>query len=326
MATKTALVLETNPVITERYLNYTHDSSWRIMLKDTLNGFLEKLQHEKFNLIVAEESIVQQGIISMLKSTGTPLLLATNTKNPQIQTLPRNFNRTELLTVFDRLVPDSAVKNDLPDSSEDEDNTVTELLAGLEDEEEPFELSSDAVIAEPKAPQNEEADIDDLFSDNSAETDLFGDFPNEENGLSGSGNDAEIQPQPQETPAPETAQEPAAEPEKPEPETMENKETVFQAPPSFEDFNGNMSGIDDFVSSLSLERNNEKEEEEESRPFVTPAPAEEPTYDKPQAQAAIPDESAVKAAVFEWMEKNARSIIKETVLEQLASLSGKNND
>ena len=53
MSSRTALVLETNPVITERYLDYTHDSDWRIMLKDTLNDFLEKLQHEKFNLIVA---------------------------------------------------------------------------------------------------------------------------------------------------------------------------------------------------------------------------------------------------------------------------------
>ena len=106
MAQRTALVLETNPVITERYLNYTHDSQWRIMLKDNLNDFLEKLQHERFNLIMAEESLVPQGIISMLKSTGVPLLLSTNTKNQETPVLPRNFNRTELLTVFDRLVPD----------------------------------------------------------------------------------------------------------------------------------------------------------------------------------------------------------------------------
>ena len=34
----------------------------------------------------------------------------------------------------------------------------------------------------------------------------------------------------------------------------------------------------------------------------------------------------IKAEVSAWLEKNARSIIKEIVLEQLASLSGKNDD
>ena len=135
MSSRTALVLETNPVITERYLDYTHDSDWRIMLKDTLNDFLEKLQHEKFNLIVAEESLLPQGIIQMLKSTGIPFLLATNTKNPEIPTLPRNFNRTELLTVFDRLVPYVPEEPETDDSTL-EDTVVNDILSGLEDEEE----------------------------------------------------------------------------------------------------------------------------------------------------------------------------------------------
>ena len=61
MASRTALVLETNPVITERYLDYTHESDWRIMLKDTLNGFLEKLQQERgltFMFITHDLSVV----------------------------------------------------------------------------------------------------------------------------------------------------------------------------------------------------------------------------------------------------------------------------
>ena len=150
MSSRTALVLETNPVITERYIEYTGDSNWRIMLKDTLNDFLEKLQQEKFDLIVAEESLLPQGIIQMMKSTGIPFLLSTNNKNPEIPTLPRNFNRTELLTVFDRLVPY------VPEEPETEDtmqNTVVDdLLSGLEDEEEAFELTPDAVVPEPEKP------------------------------------------------------------------------------------------------------------------------------------------------------------------------------
>ena len=53
------------------------------------------------------------------------------------------------------------------------------------------------------------------------------------------------------------------------------------------------------------------------------------------AAPAVPEEKAekpelsddvIKAEVSAWLEKNARSIIKEIVLEQLASLSGKNDD
>ena len=142
MASRTALVLETNPVITERYLDYTHDSDWRIMLKDTLNGFLEKLQQEKFNLIVAEESLVPQGIIQMMKASGIPLILSSNTKNAEIQTLPRNFNRTELLAVFDRLVP--PVLEEFNESDDEktepfgENDEVHAILSDLEDEDDDF--------------------------------------------------------------------------------------------------------------------------------------------------------------------------------------------
>ena len=118
MSSRRALVLETNPVITERYIEYTNDSDWRVMLKDTLNDFLEKLQKENFDLVVAEESILPQGIIGMLRSVGVPFLLSSNTKNPEITTIPRNFNRTELLAVFNKLVPN--VQKELP-SEENED-------------------------------------------------------------------------------------------------------------------------------------------------------------------------------------------------------------
>ncbi|MBQ4437581.1 hypothetical protein II898_01770 [bacterium] len=311
MASRTALVLETNPVITERYLDYTHDSDWRIMLKDTLNDFLEKLQHEKFNLIVAEESLLPQGIIQMMKSTGIPFLLASNNKNPEIPTLPRNFNRTELLTVFDRLVP--FVPED-PETEDTMQNTVVDdILSGLEDEEETFELTADAVVTEQTKPveleeekQNEAADsVSDFFGDG----ELFGDDdkawekPAEDSGLF------------------DTL--------KPAVEVSESEKSTISAPPSFDDFSGK-SDIDSFVNSLSLEKEEEKPvEADEYKPTITeitPNPLQNEVKSEEKPEKAELSDEMIKAEISAWLDKNARSIIKEIVIEQLASLSGKNND
>ncbi len=284
MPSRTALILETPPVIPERYLQHTNASNWRIMLTGTLNEFLEKLQHEQFDLIVAEESLLPQAIIQMMKSIGIPFLLSTNTKNPEIATMPRNFNRTELLTVFDRLAPETAEEQH-SDEAPKEENAAKELFSDLEDEEETFELTSDAVILDPgkaqdKEPETEDnAEADTLFSDEKAGSSGFDAAENgsAEDFLFGDDSEEEIsRPETtQVTPAP--AQEEAApEEEKPEPveETKADEEEGSHAPDS-----GDAGSSDD----------------------------------------------AVKAAVKEWLDKNARSLIKEIVLEQLASLSGKNN-
>lgn len=238
---RTALILETNPVITERYLDYTHASDWHIMLKDTLNGFLEKLQQEQFSLIVAEESILPQAIIQMLKSIGVPFVLSSNNQNPETTTLPRNFNRTELLTVFDRLVP--YVPEEKEDESSLKNTTVNEIFADLEDDEETFELTSDAVITEADEPSHEP------WENNKSE---------------------------------------------PEPDLFENNDSLFE---------------DDIKAPETLS---------------DAAPAAEETVENTETDGLQDD--AVKAAVTEWLNKNARGIIKEIVLEQLTSLSGKNND
>lgn len=336
MSSRTALVLETNPVITERYLDYTHDSDWRIMLKDTLNDFLEKLQHEKFNLIVAEESLLPQGIIQMLKSTGIPFLLASNNKNPEIPTLPRNFNRTELLTVFGRLVPYVPEEPETDDSTL-EDTVVNNILSGLEDEEETFELTSDAVLTEPEKPHEEKNEAADSVADFFGEGELFSDKD-----LSGKKADENFS---------------LSDPVKPAIEVSESKKSRTSVP-SFND-----SDIDSFVNSLSLDKEDEKpaferiEEEEKTlkTAFETPKndntddflfgglsdnksetnevtatpvnneiPTEENGEEKSSGSGFSDD--AIKAAVTEWLNKNARSIIKEIVLEQLASLSEKKND
>jgi len=340
MASRTALVLETNPVITERYLDYTHDSDWRIMLKDTLNGFLEKLQQEKFNLIVAEESLVPQGIIQMMKSTGIPLILSSNTKNAEIQTLPRNFNRTELLTVFDRLVPpvleefnESEDEKTEPFGGNDEVHTI---LSDLEDDDDDFfELSSNDVVLEPsnaQQPENtkENNDFEILHdSSQSFDNDFFGD----DDLKSGDAEKIEETPQPQHVE------------EKPESEKESPKDNLFAPPPSV--FDDDNTEIDDLVNSLSVDfkpkdtvksAGTDLKEEKVYEPeevksdgigsedflFGGGNPHDEfaTGSEKPHTEASS---SEIKAAVTEWLDKNARSIIKEIVLEELASLSGKNN-
>ena len=339
MASRTALVLETNPVITERYLDYTHDSDWRIMLKDTLNGFLEKLQQEKFNLIVAEESLVPQGIIQMMKATGIPLLLSSNTKNSEIQTLPRNFNRTELLTVFDRLVPpvleefnESEDEKTEPFAGNDE---VHSILSDLEDEDDDFfELSSNDVVLEPSNAQSDENanknndfeilhDSVSTFETNNSDGEDFMTFD------SGSSEETPVQ-HVEEAPKDDKKSSP--------------KDNLFAPPPSvFDDSN---SEIDDLVNSLSVdfkpketEKKAEpdlKEEKSDEKPDLKPDRNDpddfifgDNTSDRFSMESEKPheaDHSEIKAAVAEWLDKNARGIIKEIVLEELASLSGKNND
>lgn len=315
MASRTALILETNPVITERYLDYTHDSDWRIMLKDTLNGFLEKLQQEKFNLIVAEESLVPQGIIQMMKASGIPLILSSNTKHAEIQTLPRNFNRTELLTVFDRLVP--PVLEEFNESEDEktepfaENDEVHSILSDLEDEDDDFfELSSNDVILEPSAAQQPENikennefeishDSSQIFETNDSEDDDFMTFGTEKS--------AEIPQQHVE--------------ETPKSEKKSSSDNLFAPPPVFDDDN---SEIDDLVHSLSVDF---KPREPESTPGEFSMGTEKPQAEEiPSAVVSETSSSDIKAAVTEWLDKNARSIIKEIVLEELASLSGKNND
>ena len=305
MASRTALVLETNPVITERYLDYTHDSDWRIMLKDTLNDFLEKLQQEKFNLIVAEESLLPQGIIQMMKSTGIPFLLASNNKNPEIPTLPRNFNRTELLTVFDRLVP--FVPED-PETEDTMQNTVVDdILSGLEDEEETFELTADAVVTEQAKPIEEEKkdEAADSVSDFFGDGELFGD---DDKTKENPDEDSDV-----------------FETLKPAIEVSESEKSTAFTPPSFND-----GDIDSFVNSLSLEKEEEKPvEADEYKPTITeitPNPLQNEVKSEEKPEKAELSDEMIKAEISAWLDKNARSIIKEIVIEQLASLSGKNND
>lgn len=317
MSSRTALVLETNPVITERFLDYTNDSNWRIMLKDTLNDFLEKLQQEKFDLIIAEESLLPQGIIQMMRSTGTPFLLSTNNKNPEVPTLPRNFNRTELLTVLERLVPYVPEDPEKEDTSL-ENTAVDDLLSGLEDEEEPFELTSDALVAEPEKPHEEEKK--DETADSAA--DFFGDgelFGDENKKQDDSNEEDEL-----------------FETLKPAIEVPGNEKSRSFTPPSF-----NESDIDSFVDSLSLEKEAEKPafeqimEEKTLRTVLETNVNSNSDSGMPSGNGAAAGPSTagerlsgdlIKAEVSAWLEKNARSIIKEIVLEQLASLSGKNDD
>ena len=319
MASRTALVLETNPVITERYLDYTHDSDWRIMLKDTLNGFLEKLQQEKFNLIVAEESLVPQGIIQMMKASGIPMILSSNTKNAEIQTLPRNFNRTELLTVFDRLVPPV-----LEEFSESEDektepfagnDEVHAILSDLEDADDDFfELSSNDVVLEPSSNSQPAENTDksnefEILHDSSQtfDDDFFGDDDLK------SGETEQSVEIPQQQPVEEA----------PKSEKKASKENLFAPPPSV--FDDDSSEIDDLVQSLSVDFKPKESADSNSGEFRSEP---EKTQDETSSDDAFSgiSSSEIKAAVTEWLDKNARDLIKEIVLQELASLSGKNND
>lgn len=403
MAQRTALILETNAVITERYLSYIQDSDWRILLKDSLNGFLEKLQQEKFDLVVAEEVLVPQGIVKMMQSTGIPFILSTSTKKEGIQNLPRNFNRTEMLTVFNRVAPVKAEPS-LPEEKEEEHTTeITMLdpLAGLEDlEEEPFELTSDAVLLEPEPKKNEAGNIGNSFEtppadpDNEEEEILGSDIDlhtvstgnlqeferkNKENLFapppidlsSGNSDIADLvasfsldrttdSAEPKKTvndpdttapvitaaPADNKEKEAAEEQEETAEEKNEAADFLFGSESKETDdllFGSENSETDDLLFGNSSADNNPGEftltphfapKQERPAPEPTPEPAEGPAprpADVPEEEAAPakgaePSDSVIREEIRSWLDKNAKSIIKEIVLEQLADLSGKHND
>ena len=314
MSSRTAIVLETNPVITERYLEYTSDSDWRIMLKDTLNDFLEKLQKENFNLVVAEESLLPDGIIQMMKSIGVPFLLSSNTKNPEIPTLPRNFNRTELLTVFNRLVPDMN-EEPAPQDTPKDDGAAKELFSGLEDEE-TFELTSDAVISEPGKPNDVKNDAEDSLSDFFGESEFLSDE-----------TENTAKPTVNQTQEDEITLKTAI-------ETDDSNET-----------DALFSDIPDNKEEPADEFKLYETTEMTQNPLQNAVPAEEEKTETPAAEETAPEseesaktgetetagntgtlDDALKTEISAWLEKNARSIIKEIVFEQLTSISGKNDD
>ena len=80
-------------------------------------------------------------------------------------------------------------------------------------------------------------------------------------------------------------------------------------------------------------------------PLQNAVPAEEEKTETPAAEETAPEseesaktgetetagntgtlDDALKTEISAWLEKNARSIIKEIVFEQLTSISGKNDD
>ncbi len=164
---------------------------------------------------------------------------------------------------------------------------MNDILSDLEDEEEPFELTSDAIVTE-AAKQNIEPlkedegnnPVDDFFNDDS----LFED----------AGRNVEFKPETGMTTPPYQNEEPAGE------STEEQLETPKEEPEE------------------------EQLETPKEEPVKEPLENEPAPQESPAAEGSA-DNDPVKAAVKEWLDKNARTIIKEIVLEQLASLSGKNN-
>ena len=348
MSEKKALIFETNAVLNERYLLYLQDSSWRILFKDTMNSFLEKLQEERFDLIVAEADLLPDGIVKMIASIGTPLILSSNDKIDGVETIRRNFNKDELLAAFNKLVPPDE------ESSEEEEELVLEQFAELED----TDSGDEAVI--------------DLGEDDKLEE--FTLTPHIEPSAPGEGK-----PQPEDIPMMQDIEptslvndnddepleftlrqhiEPSAQTESDDSEpfggstgsfTATQEADDFAAPPSEDDESENGPSIKSLLDSLNIKKTAKKESKEmpeedmiENSPLLNdnleekdsddngaelfkeihnlhkPAQPEEP---KPAAPSG--DDETIKRYVFEWLDKNAKAIIKETVLEQLEEITKK---
>lgn len=348
MSEKKALIFETNAVLNERYLLYLQDSNWRVLFKDTMNSFLEKLQEDRFDLIVAEADLLPDGIVKMIASIGTPLILSSNDPISGVETIKRNFNKNELTAAFNKLVP--------PDEEEEseEEGLLLDQFADLEDadsDEAVFDLSEEDKLEEftltPHIEPSGESGSGDNFPEdvtlkqNIEPTSLV--------------NDEEDEPL-------EFTLRQHIEPSAPEENdgsglfggddggfSVTPEENGFAAPPSDDDESESGPSIKSLLDSLNIKKGGKKDSKEmpeedliENSPLLNDNLEEKDSDDngaelfneihnlhKPaqseEAPSAAPsgDDEAIKRYVFEWLDKNARAVIKETVLEQLEEITKK---
>ena len=350
MAERMALIFETNAVLNERYLLYLQDSGWRVLFKDTMNSFLEKLQDDRFDLIVAEADLLPDGIVKMIASIGTPLILSSNDTIDGVETIKRNFNKDELLAAFNKLVP--------PEDEEesDEEGVLPEQFADLEDtdsgDEAVFDLNKKNKLEEftltPHIEPSGNGGGDETFPEdvtlkqNIEPTSLVND--EEEEPLEEFTLKQHIEPS-----APEENDDSTLFGDSAGGFTVTPEESSFAAPPSDDSESENGPSIKSLLDSLNIKKGGKKESKEmpeedliENSPLLNDNLEEGASEDngaelfseihnlhkqeQPQGnQQAAPagDDETMKKYVFEWLDKNARAVIKETVLEQLEEITKK---
>jgi hypothetical protein len=101
MKEKSLLLFETKELAIQKYNEFLKETPWEIYLKQNIESFLDILQEESFDLIIIEESMAPDEVISMLSELGTPLIISTNSENAKGRiTISRDFSAPELINAI----------------------------------------------------------------------------------------------------------------------------------------------------------------------------------------------------------------------------------
>ena len=188
MKEKSLLLFETKELAIQKYNEFLKETPWEIYLKQNIESFLDILQEESFDLIIIEESMAPDEVISMLSELGTPLILSTNSQNAKGRiTISRDFSAPELINAIGKASFLKVVSN-----TQGEKAGVVYSSGDSSDEDEPvllepvFEGSDeDAVILAPEndaqvvrssfeIPEKKESDNEFIQKkENTAKKDIF---------------------------------------------------------------------------------------------------------------------------------------------------------
>lgn len=358
MKEKSLLLFETKEQTAQKYFDFLKETPWEIYHKQSIESFLQLLTDESFDLIIIEETMTPDDVISMLFELSTPVILSTNSENKSGKIcISRDFSSAELLNAIGKVSflkvvsknakgKESLIYSDDDNSDEDEPVLLEPVFEGSDE---------DAVILAPKKdeqvvrssweiPERKEPESDSAPKKKPEQKkDIFDRIDEIDSILTSLGKDLE----------PDVAK-------KPEFQfgdfngTDESEKTMLKTEP----FNADdTEKLDDEKSADFLFDDDytyeepPKDEASEKHDKVTNAfnkamisDFEAIITDKPLNVSKVDDkefevesyeetvkievapeknEEARKEEIVKWLEKNGRQIIKEIVLEQLSKFSKK---
>jgi hypothetical protein len=101
MKEKSVLLFETKELTAQKYFDFLKDTPWEIYHKQNLETFLETLQNDTFDLIIAEESMMPEEVLSLLTESNIPVVLSTNSvSNKKLAAISRDFSSSDLINAI----------------------------------------------------------------------------------------------------------------------------------------------------------------------------------------------------------------------------------
>ncbi len=170
MKEKSLLLFETKELTAQKYTDFLKETAWEIYHKQSLETFLETLQNDTFDLIIAEESMVPEEVVALLAESNTPVILSTNSsKTGKLTTISRDFTSADLVNAigkasFLKIVKQKeGVSYEVPESDDEdepvllepvfEENSLDAVI--LKPEKNDVKIKSSWEVSEKKVPENE---------------------------------------------------------------------------------------------------------------------------------------------------------------------------